>query len=218
MNPRLHIPIAIIISVIIHVILMAWLLPTTPLSLHGNQGILQVTLLQNNDVHARELHSHTVEITVPAIRNLEAKPKPVLKKPIQTPAAVNFPPVNSENSQTSGQLHWQPQPGNQQNQMMIAMQQSKLAHDRELRKISILAGLSNLSLMLRPLIIEKIICLQQAGNEIKCTPSQKEETQTLLKQFLDLAQEAHNLGITDNPVRMDFGPDQGVSVTFLNTH
>jgi hypothetical protein len=62
-------------------------------------------------------------------------------------------------------------------------------------------------------ITGKINCAQQEDNEIECIPAQKEKVYTLLKQFFDLASEAHKLGIAENPVRMDLGTDQGVSIT-----
>jgi hypothetical protein len=99
--------------------------------------------------------------------------------------------------------------------MMIAMQQNKLAQEREQRKASLETALWNLTFKLRPLVAGKIECRQLAENEIKCTPEQSREINLLLSQFSILATEARKLGIAPNPAIMDFGAESGVSIDLL---
>lgn len=212
MNSYVRFSIAVLLSLIAHFTLLISMLPKEQLLPHEQQKVFQVTLQQMTN---REQPLAALAAMLPAARRPEDKKKSLLLLPKEVSTTINLP--REEDRATLGRLQAQSSSMYQQNQMMIAIQQSKLAHERELRKSSILAGLSNLSLNLRPLVTEKIVCLQLNNNEIKCTPTQKKETQIFLKQFFDLAKEARNLGIAENPVNMDFGAGLGVSVTFQST-
>jgi hypothetical protein len=210
MNSRSRFLTAILFSLFAHSILLILLQPQQQFHRSDEMGVLQVTLPQTAN---RDQLSSSVDATLPAVKKIEAKSKSSIILPIQMPAILNLP--REEDRLISGGLQGQSPPAYRQNQIMNAMQQAQFAQQRELHRIAILAGLANLSAQLRQVVIEKIACTQQVDNTINCTPVQNEKTQTLLKQFFGLAIEAHSLGIAENPVRMDFGSELGVSVTLL---
>ena len=211
MNSYVRFSLAVLLSLIAHFTLLISMLPKERLRPHEQQKVFQVTLQQNTN---REQPLAQLAASFSAIRRTEETHKSSLVPTVQMPTTIYLP--RAEDRATLGRLQAQSSSMYQQNQIMIAMQQSKMAHERELRKSSILAGLSNLSVTLRPLVTEKIVCLQQTANEIKCTPAQKEETQIILRQFFELALEARNLGIAKNPISMEFGDGTSVSITFLS--
>ena len=215
MNTRYNFPIAILASLCAHATVIVWLSSKVHTSRHDDGGIMQVTLRQNSEVNNRAVQLPKVEANVPDTKEVEAIRKPVYEKPLQASVPINLPPEITLNNQNAGQFGWQPQRAIQQNQIMIAMQQNKLAQERELRKASLETGLSNLSFKLRPLVAGKIVCRQLPENEIKCIPEQSQEINLLLIQFATLAKEAHHLGITANPVILDMGPELGVNITLL---
>ena len=95
---------------------------------------------------------------------------------------------------------------------MNAMQQAVLADQRSSRAVAVSIGLSNLSAQLGPVLTGRVVCAQHADNEIDCTPVPGDEVRRLLVQLFNLALEARQLGIAENPVRVDFGPERSVSV------
>jgi len=215
MNARFRLPIAILVSLLAHITLLMWALPQVQVNPPDGQGQLHVFLLQYADEHGRRHLQPPVETSSSAIRNPEAKHENILRRPAPMPAASKTTQVVTEDLQGPSHFHWQPPPSYQQNQVMNAMQQAQLAHQRDMRVAGVLAGLSNLSLQLRPVLTGRIDCTQQTNNEIDCTPAPKDDMRSLLVQFFNLALDAHLLGIAENPVRMDFGPGIGVSVTLL---
>jgi hypothetical protein len=205
MNSRFHFFIAILASLLVHVILITLILPKTPLPQRDEQGPLQVFMQQNDNGHGQKKHPRQVENTSFTGKSTVAKHKPELNSPALIPSMINLP-SEIANSRTST---------NTQNLYMYAMQQAQFAQQRAIRTVTIHAGLSNLSAQLRPLIKGNIDCVQRVDNEFECAPVQKEKVFTVLKQFFDLVIEARKLGIIENPARMDFEPELIVSFTFL---
>ena len=215
MNARFRLIIAILVSLLAHISLLIWILPQMQVRPPNGQGQLYVFLPQSADEHGRRQLQPPAGPSSSAIRKLETKHVNKLQRPAPMPATAKPPPSVTENRQAPGHFHWQPPPSSRQYEAMNAMQQAQLAHQRESRVTATLAGLSNLSVQLRPALINRINCTQQTDKEIDCIPAPKVEMRLLLVQFFNLALEAHRLGIAENPVRMDFGPKSGVSVTLL---
>ncbi len=213
MNPRFYFPIAFLVSLTAHIILIACGLARPPIGQPDVHGVLQVIIKQNTDEQGRRQPLNAAAITSPTIRNPDQQNKLELEKPILFPTAVNFLQEVVVGTQASGNLNWQSQSPNKQEIVIYAMQKAQLMRQAELRKASVVAGLSNITLRLRPLVTGKIDCQQQPENEIKCIPEQNKATHALLKQFLTLAIEAHILGLPENPIILDYGLDSEVSLT-----
>ena len=194
-----------------HSVIMILMQPKERLQPHGEYGIFQVTLQPDTK---SDQHSSSLKASLPAVRKTEVEQKPPSLPSVKLPALFNFPIGNG--LQMSSRLPGQPSPALQQNQIMKSMQQAQLAQQRAMLTASVRAALSNLSGQISPAITGKISCVQQANNEIECVPAQKEKVDALLKQFFSLALEAHRLGIAENPLRMDFGPEKGVSILLLS--
>ena len=94
------------------------------------------------------------------------------------------------------------------------MQQALIANQRASRAAAVFAGLSNLSARLSPVLTGRIVCSQDADRRFECTPAPGKEADALLTQLFGLALEARRLGLAENPMRVDFGPEQGVSIIF----
>jgi hypothetical protein len=99
---------------------------------------------------------------------------------------------------------------------MNALQREQITFQRQSQRqaqaAAIMEGLSTLSSQLHPLITASIDCTQEANDEITCLPEPQENERLLIIQFFQLAIQAHRLGITGNPVTMDFGDALEVSV------
>jgi len=211
MNSHLRVLTAIMLSLFVHGVLMLSMRSHKIISPQEKSGTLQVTFQKYTPVVS---HSLPTKSRIAVKNNSAAKEKLLSVQPVQPPTPAYL--AHGEESFPQDRLQRQLSPANQQNQIMMAKRQSIMAHERELRRSSILAGLSNLSATLRPLVTEKIVCLLQADHEIKCTPAPKQETQIILRQFFELALEAHQLGIAENPFSANFGIGMGVSVTFTS--
>jgi hypothetical protein len=212
MNVQSRFLFAILLSLFAHVILIEWLQPNTTLILHGEQGVLQVYLRQDTGSHSAQKLSGSVGVTSSIDQQLAPKSNFVQSKSALPPAASTLPGSIVERGNVSSPSPWQPLAHNSQNQYMIAMQQAQVAQQLALRKEAIRAGLTNLALQLRPLILENINCIQKTGDQFECRPIQNEETQKMLKQFFDLAGEANKVGIVENPLRLDLGPGRSVTM------
>ena len=116
----------------------------------------------------------------------------------------------------SGHSRWHAPPAYRQSEIMNAMQLAQLAQQRQSQMAAVMAEMSNLSAQMRPVMSGKFDCVQQPNNEISCTPAPKDSVHSYLVQFFNLALEARRLGIAENPLRLDFGPDSWVSVTLLH--
>lgn len=193
-----------------HSALLTLMQPQKKLSQNDEQGIFQVTLQQyaNNGQHLSPLKAN-----IPATRKAEVGQKPSSVSSIQTLPLFSFPMGNG--GPMPNRLSGQPSPVIQQSNMMEAMREAQLAQQRAMRSNAVRAALSALSNQIRPLVTGKINCVQQAGNDIECVPAQTEKNFTLLTHFFDLVLEARSLGMVENPVRMDFGPELEVSITLL---
>lgn len=193
MNESLRFPIAILVSLSLHIALLSWAKVPAP---HGH-GPLQVFL--RNSVAGQE----ALPVQAPAsanatlVKNPEARHE---KVPTEAPA---LPPPVFQNQQAFSK----------QASMMNGMQ---LAQQRELRRAAIRAQMSEIVARLRPLVSTSIICEQQKGGGIDCMPEPEGRLLPLLEQFSRVANEAHQLDITGNPARIDFGDGQGVSVKLTN--
>lgn len=100
--------------------------------------------------------------------------------------------------------------------MMNSMRLAQLAQQREMSRMAIMAQMSDMAARLRPFVTENIVCEQQKGGRIDCTPKPAGKLRGLLEQFSRVASEAHQLDITGNPARIDFGQGLSVSVKLTN--
>ena len=216
MNVRFHFPIAILVSLLVHAILMALILPRGSFRQREGHGILQIIMQQNNIEPGRGNLIPSDETSLKTARNTEVKHKVASVGAVPMPAAINLPQPIEQEREALERFQRQPSPSYPQMQIMNAMLQAQLAQQRSIRSAAVLAELSNLSTRIRPAISGKIECVQQADNEIECVPAQEEKVYTFLKQFFDLAIEARKLGIAENPVRMDFEPELSVSIRLLH--
>jgi len=206
MNERLRLPVAFLLSLLIHFALLTGILQQVKVRAPIGQGMMQV-FLQNNTVASIQPLLLPVGTSIPGIKNPQSKPT---LKPASIPALPNGV---ADGQRTSGHFHWQPPPANQQDELMNSMHLAQLAQQRESRVATVLSDMSNLAAQLRPLTNTRIVCAQQEDNEIDCSPEPEENIRPLLEHFFSLSMEARRLGVARNPVRMDFGPELGVSVT-----
>ena len=193
MNTRPRFSIAILVSLSVHLGLLLWALPQMQQPQPEGQGLLQVFI---------ERHTVSSLSRVAEVKHVNKTADPV-------------PPAQTSGARPSGHFVWQPPPRHDPNEGMNAMQLAQLAQQRESQRYAVSAGLNNLVAQLRSVISGRIVCTQQANSEIECQPEPSESARPLLEQFFYLAAEAHRLGITENPVHMDFGVEQGVSVKLL---
>lgn len=201
MNERFRLPIAVLVSLLLHIAVLVWVMQLVKVRSPDGQGLLQVFL--QNDVRTSDRPIQFQGDTAPpALKN----PQP---KPVQTPTDIPKLP----RSITGGHFHAPPYPAVQQAEQMNAMRLAQLAQQREAERAAVMTGMTNLAAQLRPLISTSLVCAQQTKNEIDCTPAPEDKLRPLLKQFFNLAIQARRLGVAGNPVRMDFGPELGVSVT-----
>ncbi len=209
MNARFRLSIAVLVSILAHAIASAWIMQQVrEPSLHGH-GPLQVFLQQKINEHGRHPVAQSAG-TASSFSGTAAVGRS------QKPRGLTRPDGNiATDRPASGRFRWELPPAYEQNQIMSAIRQAQIAQQRESQKAAVLAGMSNLAAQLRPVVDAKIDCAPQAGNQISCTPEPEQNLRPLLEQFLNLALEAHRLGITENPVHMDFGSGSGVSVNFL---
>jgi hypothetical protein len=200
--------IAILISIGIHFFLLTWVMQQTRPRHPDDHGLLQVMLPRYSvDQSGPNLVKSDDNFSFSKIKKSKHETKGTeTDKP---------PKVAADAGVVFGHFHWQTAPDNQRYQFMNAMQQIQFAHQRELQVNGVLAGLSNLADQLRPVLSGRIVCSQVFDNEIDCNPAPNEQQRPLLTQFFSIALEAHRLGISVNPIHMDFGPDQSVSVTLL---
>ena len=210
MNTYFRLSIAILVSLLAHVVLLMWVMQQVRVRSLDEHGLLQVYLPQHTNEHASQPLLQSVEPSSATTKKAKAKRE---QKQMDT---VKSAQDNSTGRLASGHFLWQPPPVYQQNEIMNAMQFAQLAHQRESQAAAVMAGLSNLSAQLRPAITASIVCTQQANNEIDCTPEPEEKIRPLLEQFFSLSMEARRFGIAGNPVHMDFGPGLGVSVILLH--
>lgn len=215
MNARYRLPITIMVSLLFHIALLKWFLLQTQVRPLHHQAIFQVSLSSYAQIHRQLLPPVATASSV--IRNAkskqEPKQQPILQRPAPTPAKANLAQINIK--QSTSRFRWLPPPSNQQNDVINAMRHAQLAHQRESHAAAVFAELSNLSVQLRHALTGKIVCVQQSDHAIDCTPEPDDKMSPLLEQFLNLALEARRIGIGENPMRMDFGPELGVSVTLL---
>lgn len=192
MNIRPRFSISILISLSVHLALLLWALPQMQKPQPEGQGLLQVFIEKHAGLSAKK----TSEVTR------------------VSKAADPIPITHKIGTSPSGHFLWQPPPSRDPNEVANAMQLAQLAQQRESQRYAVSSGLSNLSVQLRPVITGNILCKQQVSTLIECLPEPDEKIRPLLEQFLFLALQAHQLGIATNPVRLDFGSEQGLSVEF----
>ncbi|WP_283745056.1 hypothetical protein [Sideroxydans sp. CL21] len=209
MNAHLRLSVAILVSLLAHVIALLWVMQQVRMRLPDEHGLLQVFLPQYSHEHARHPFLQSAETAPPSGKNADAKHAQKSAGPAKATQET------SSGRPASGRFYWQPPAVYRQNDMVNAMQQAQLAQQREAHRAAVMSGISNLAVQLRPVITASIVCTQQASNEIDCIPAPKHQERLLLEQFFNLALEARRLGVAENPVRMDFGPELRVSVSFL---
>ncbi|MBI5890312.1 MAG: hypothetical protein HZB47_06500 [Nitrosomonadales bacterium] len=203
MNERLRLPISILASLLLHIAVLMLIAGQLKERVTDGRGLLQVFLQNKVREQGRPLQL-AVSNAAPAIKNPQVK--------AHKPAAIKLPQSIAAGRPASGRFRWQPPPANQQDELTSSMQIAQFAQQRESRKAGVMAGLSNLAAQLRPLVKTRIACTQQADNEINCLPEPEKNLRPLLEQLFGLAIEARRLGVAENPLRMEFGPEAGVSV------
>lgn len=210
MNVYLRLSIAVLVSLLAHVVLLMWVMQQVRERLPDEHGLLQVYLSQHTGQPVRQSSLQSVETALSTTKKTADRQ---MQKPTDTARQVQDA---SSGRPDSGHFRWQPPSTYQQNEILNAMQLAQMAHQREAHAGAVMAGLSNLSAQLRPVITASIVCTQQVDNEIDCIPAPKDQERILLEQFFNLASEAHRLGVAGNPVHMDFGPELGISINFLH--
>ncbi|MDO8989910.1 MAG: hypothetical protein Q7U91_09775 [Sideroxyarcus sp.] len=203
MNEHFRLPVAILISLLLHVALLLWLMQMVQVRAPEAQGLLQVFLQKNLRERDRPLQL-PVGTSAPALKI----PQP---KPAQIPAEI----PKLLKSVAGGRFRMKPPSAAQQDELTNAMHLAQLAQQRESQRAAVLTGMSGLAARLGPIIKTRIVCTQQPDHEIDCTPAPEKNLRPLLEEFFNLAIEARRLGAAANPVRMDFGAELGVSVTLL---
>jgi hypothetical protein len=210
MNTYLRLAIAVLISLLVHAIVLVWVMPRVKVHANDDRGLLQVFLRKNTSEPARQQLASSAE-------QASLSNKSLVAKHVEAPAKIVQTDRNDlAGAPTSGHFRWQSLPAYQQSEIMNAMQLAQLAYQRESQVAAVMAGMSNLSAQMRPVMTGKFDCAQQPNNEINCTPVPKDNERPYLLQFFNLATEARRLGIAENPVRMDFGPESWVSITLLH--
>jgi hypothetical protein len=196
MNENLRFPIAILISLLFHIVLLMWIVHLVKVPAPHGQGPFQV-FLRNG---AREPGPEPVQL--PASKNASS---------IKIPEARRTPPP-AEASGPSSPFGNSDAPQFRAADMMNSMQLAQMAHQRELSRAAVMAQMSDIAARLRPLVSTSIICEQQKGGGIDCTPEPEGKLLLLLEQYSRLASEAHQMDVVGNPARIDFGQGLGVSV------
>jgi hypothetical protein len=199
MNERFRLPIAVLVSLLLHMAVLEWAMQFVNARVPDGQGLLQVFLQNNAPAQEGALKLPDSSAT---IKKTESTP---VRKPVSLPVLPQ--------SVGGGHFRVQPPPAYQQGELMNAMHLAQLAQEREMQRSAVIAGLSNLAAQLRPAVESKIVCVQQANFEIDCSPEPKEEIRPLLEQFFSMAMEARRLGVAGNPVQLDFGREAGVTIT-----
>jgi hypothetical protein len=203
MNEHFRLPVAILISLLLHVALLLWLMQLVQVRAPETQGLLQVFLQKNIRERDRPLQL-PIGSSAPALKI----PQP---KPTQIPAEIPKLPK----SVAEGRFRMKPPSVVQQDELTNAMHLAQLAQQRESQRAAVMAGMSGLAARLAPLVKTHIVCTQQPDYEIDCMPVPEKKLRPLLEEFFNLAIEARRLGAAANPVRMDFGLELSVSVTLL---
>jgi hypothetical protein len=199
MNERFRLFAAILISLLLHLVVLAWIMHLAQVRVHDGQGILQVFLMNETRQSERPVQL-PVGTAAPSTKAPQLNPAP---KPLVIPVLPH----------AVGKGTAPPPPDSlQEEELMKAMHIAQLAQQRESERAAVMAGLSNLAAQLRPVLHARIECVQLAAG-FECTPEPEERTRPLLMQFFNLAIEAHRLGVTENPLRLEFGPEQVLSVT-----
>lgn len=212
MNFYVRVLIAVFASLLVHIALVAWIMQQMKIRSVDDREFLQVTLSQS-DKHSAQPLPHLMESTLPQAGKPDVRPIRAVKKVTPTPDSPKSIQAVAIDSHILDHFHWRPPSTHQQSGIMNGMQLSLLAHQRASQVTAVLAGLSAISSQLSPTITASIVCVQQTDNNIDCTPEPKENERALIIQFFSLALQARGLGISENPVRMDFGTALSVSVT-----
>jgi hypothetical protein len=206
MNERLRLPVAILVSLLIHCALLLWIVQLEKIRSPESERLMQVFLLNKDQGFGRQ-PQFAAGSTMPSINSTQPQSE-------RKPEALPTPPQSVTGvQQNPGLFRFQNPTFNQQAEQMNAMRLAQLAQQREAERAAVMAGMTNLAAQLRPLIRTGIVCVQQTKNEIDCTPAPDDKLRPLLKQFFDLAIQARRLGVAGNPVRMEFGPEQVLSIT-----
>lgn len=196
--------IAALISLLIHAILLMVILQPVKVRPPNKEGLVQVALHLSFSQSGVQSRLQLPEATSSKTRKSD-------RKPIRALQTVKPKPIVA-NDQISGRFYWRPPSAYQQSEVMNAMQLQQIAFQRRSQAAAVLDGLSSIASQLGPVITSKIICTQQDNDEINCVPEPKENERSLIVQFLNLAMQAHRLGLSENPLHMDFGATSGVSV------
>lgn len=196
MNDSLRFSTAISISLLFHLALLTWLMHLAKTPVPHGPGPFKVFL--RNAVQ---------EPGVPPVQS----PASSHASTIKIPEARQEPPP-AEASGTSAPPRNLSAPQFQPADMMNSMQRAQLARQHELSRAAVMAQMSDIAAQLRPLVTENIICEQQKGGGIDCTPDAEGKLRGLLEQFSRVANDAHQLDIMGNPAHIDFGQGKGVSV------
>ena len=204
MNENLRFPIAIMISLLIHFIVLMWIMQQVKEPAPIGQAPLQVFLRQG--LHGHDGVSLELPVGAATIKN------PEVSHTSESDRSILRPRTGATGHQASNS----PPAEFRQDEMMNAMHLAQLARQREFQKASVQAALTNLAVQMHPMVRSRIVCVQQSEGRINCNPESGNKLRPLLEQFFSLAKEARQLGIADNPVYLDFGPEQSVSVKLLN--
>lgn len=185
--------ISILISLSVHLALLLWALPQMQKPQPEGQGLLQVFIERHAELSVKKA-SEVKQVSK------AADPMPLTPK-TYTPS--------------SGHFLWQPPPTRDPKEAANAMQLAQLAQQRESQRYAVSSGLANLSVQLHSVITGNIECKQQVNYSITCSPEPDEKIRPILEQYLYMASQAHQFGIATNPVRLNFGTEQSLSVEFL---
>lgn len=214
MNAHLRLPIALLASLLAHIGLLLWLSAQVHVSPLLNQAHLQV-FLQNHAASQGPRQSYATTTNKNTTQYPSATHADIsLQSPSLSSTEITDQSI-IDNRQSTVQFRWHPVSPALQLQNIDTIYQAQSADQRRSRVSAILTGLSNLSAQLSPVLTGKIVCTQQSPEQIVCTPAPDPEIQALLEQFFNLAFEARQLGIAENPVHMDFGSELGISIDLL---
>jgi len=213
MHTYVQIIIAAMTILVIHIALLVGFMQQTKIRLPDAHRLMQVSLhLVGNEFGTQSsapiMNTKLSETSKPDHQSARAlqtvKARSEASKPTQSTA---------ENSHVSGNFRWRSPSAYQQRETMNAMQLQQIAFQRKAQVAAVLEGMSKISSQLAPIITAKIICTQEADDDIACVPEPTETERLLIVQFVNLARQAHQLGVTENPINLDFGATLGVSVS-----
>jgi hypothetical protein len=212
MKPHVRISIACIVSLLLHAGLLIGIKPSTKPHHSTEQGLLQTTLqLSLNKRQAQPLRQ-PIKTALAETKKSDTKPKHLLRAArSKSEMHESIQPV-ATGGQLRGRFRWRPPSTYLQSDMMNAMQLAQLARQREAQAATILTGLSTIAAQLAPIMTTRITCTQKEDSGIDCIPEPQEKERALIVQFFNLSIQAHQLGITENLIRMDFGASLGISL------